>query len=263
MSKQGYIKLYRQIQDCWVWELPGPFDERSAWIDLLMSANHDDHKTMFDGQLIVVKRGQWITSVRKLADRWRWGNQKTLKFLRALEEDGMIDRDANSRRTLITIANYEKFQGSDNGSGTLNGTLNGTVPEHCSTTNKNSKNEKNDKNNNPPISPLENSGLSEPVKAEMEKWLKYKKERKESYKPMGLQSLLTQVRGKEQEYGIQPVVDVIELSMSNQWRGIIWDKIKAADKKEVDDGLGIMERMYYANGNRYEGPNYFARRDEA
>ena len=138
MSKQGYIKLYRQIQDCWVWEQPGPFDERSAWIDLLMSANHDDHKTMFDGQLIVVKRGQWITSVRKLADRWRWGNQNTLKFLRALEEDGMIDRDANSRRTLITIANYEKFQGSDNGNGTLNGTLNGTVPEHCSTTNKNS-----------------------------------------------------------------------------------------------------------------------------
>ena len=262
MSKQGYIKLHRQIQECDIWVDPEPFDRRSSWIDLLLLANHEDKKTLFDGKPIVVKRGQRITSVRVLAQRWHWSNDKTLRYLNLLQSLGMIRKESNARRTLITIENYDKFQSFNDDSRTKSEQLPNTrrtVTER----NNNDKNDKNDKNNNPPISPLENSGLSEPVKAEMEKWLKYKKERKESYKPMGLQSLLTQVRGKEHEYGIQPVVDVIELSMSNQWRGIIWDKIKAADKKEVDDGLGIMERMYYANGNRYEGPNYFARRDEA
>ena len=233
MSKQGYIKLYRQIQDCWVWEQPGPFDERSAWIDLLMSANHDDHKTMFDGQLIVVKRGQWITSVRKLADRWRWGNQKTLKFLRALEEDGMIDRDANSRRTLITIANYEKFQGSDNGNGTLNGTLNGTVPEHCSTTNKNSKNEKNSKKDNKtPIVPFtDNQELNEALKA-------FREHRKAIKSPMtdnAVQILVKRLRKLSADPKEQ--VLMLEVAIEHGWKTVY--PLKEEDK------LQPVEEDYY------------------
>lgn len=114
MSKQGYIKLYRQIQDCWLWTSPEPFDERSAWIDLLMLANHADKTTMFDKKLITVKRGQRITSVRLLAERWHWGRTRTLNFLKNLEADKMIVREADSRKTLITIVNYGKFQGFEN-----------------------------------------------------------------------------------------------------------------------------------------------------
>jgi len=114
MSKQGYIKLFRQIQDCWLWTSPDPFDERSAWIDLLMLANHADKTTMFDKKLVTVKRGQRITSIRLLAERWHWGRTRTLNFLKNLEADKMIVREADSRRTLITIVNYEKFQGFEN-----------------------------------------------------------------------------------------------------------------------------------------------------
>lgn len=147
--KKGYIKLYRQIQDCWVWTSPNPFDERSAWIDLLMLANHDDKTTMFDQKLVTVKRGQRITSVRLLADRWHWGKTRTLNFLKNLEADKMIVREADSRKTLITIVNYEKFQGFENDDETVarqSRDADETLTRHSPSTNNNEermiKNEK-------------------------------------------------------------------------------------------------------------------------
>lgn len=93
---RGWIKLHRQILECDIWigfdeEPDEPFDRRSAWIDLLLRANHRDKEFLFDGQMIVVGRGQLITSVRKLAARWHWGKDKTLRFLRTLEQLNMIE----------------------------------------------------------------------------------------------------------------------------------------------------------------------------
>lgn len=119
MSSQGWIKLDRQILDCWIWTEPEPFSKRDAWIDLLLLANHRDAKTTFDGKLITIKRGQRLTSVRTLAERWSWGRTKVLNFLRILEEDKMILREADSRKTLITIVNYTKFQGGEEDDETL------------------------------------------------------------------------------------------------------------------------------------------------
>ena len=77
-DKIGWIRIHRKIQDCWIWEIDKPFDERSAWIDLLLLANHKDVKIPFNGELTLVKRSQLITSVRKLADKWKWNKDKVL-----------------------------------------------------------------------------------------------------------------------------------------------------------------------------------------
>lgn len=66
----GWIKLHRKLQDCWIWQENEPFDKRSAWVDLLLSANHSDKKILFNGELIIVKRGQVLTSIRKLSAKW-------------------------------------------------------------------------------------------------------------------------------------------------------------------------------------------------
>ncbi len=109
---KGWIKLHRQLLDCdlWINDDDEPFDRRSAWVDLLLRANHKDKQIIFDNALMTVGRGQLVTSVRKLADRWRWGKDKTVKFLKLLEEMDMIKRDSDSRRTLLTIVNYEVYQ---------------------------------------------------------------------------------------------------------------------------------------------------------
>lgn len=147
----GWIKLYRQIQECDIWLDEEPFDRRSAWIDLLLLANHEDKNIIFDGHKITVQRGQYLTSVRKLSAKWKWGKNKTLSFLRLLEECEMIKRESDSRRTLITLVNYDIYQSEDNIIGTVTGQSedsNGTVTGRRQATNKNIKNDKNDKNNN-------------------------------------------------------------------------------------------------------------------
>ena len=155
----GWIKLHRQIQDCWIWDNSEPFSRGQAWIDLLMLANHEDHKTMFDGQLITVPKGSRITSIRKLAERWGWGRDKTMKFLNTLQADKMIEKTADTRKTVITIVNYGKYQSNEDEQRTPSGhsadterTLNGhsadTEPTQTRIikNDKNYKNEKNEKN---------------------------------------------------------------------------------------------------------------------
>ena len=149
-DSKGWIKTYRKIQDCWIWQIDKPFDERSAWIDLLLTANHKDVKMLFNGELITVKRGQIITSIRKLSEKWKWNKDKTLKFFRLLESDRMIERDSDKFRTLLTIVNYEVYQDcvdtEQTQQGTPQGTPQGTGDVHEPATNKNVKNDKNVKN---------------------------------------------------------------------------------------------------------------------
>lgn len=148
---EGYIKLYRQIQDCDIWVDDSPFDRRSAWVDLLLMANHRDKEMLFDGQVVTVKRGQRVTSIRRLAERWGWGKDKVSKYLTLLERFGMIEKSADSHRTLITIVNYDKFQGSDVQEQTANRQQTDTEQtqnRHQPATNNNDKNDKNDKNKN-------------------------------------------------------------------------------------------------------------------
>ena len=74
---KGYIKLYRSVRDNWIWDA-GPYDRAHAWIDILLSASHCDTKMMFDGNLVTVKRGTYITSIRKLAVKWGWSRDKVI-----------------------------------------------------------------------------------------------------------------------------------------------------------------------------------------
>lgn len=111
MKNQGWICVHREIFDNWIWQDKAPFDKRAAWIDLLLMANHKDNKILFDGELKEIKRGQRLTSIRKLCNRWKWSNTKVKNFLDILEKDGMITLEiAPQKATLITIVNYSKYQ---------------------------------------------------------------------------------------------------------------------------------------------------------
>ena len=110
MAEIGWVRLHRKIRECSIWDNETPFDMRSAWMDLVMMVNYEDKKTVFNYKSITIKAGQRITSVRKLADRWHWSKNRTLKFLELLEAEGMIIKESNNKRTLLTIVNYEKYQ---------------------------------------------------------------------------------------------------------------------------------------------------------
>ena len=113
---KGWIKLHRSLQDCSIWASSEPYDMRSAWVDLLMLANHEDKDVLFNYKPLTIMRGQYLTSVRQLGARWSWSKNRVLKYLRLLEKLKMIERESDKQRTLLTVVNYGIYQdGRDTG----------------------------------------------------------------------------------------------------------------------------------------------------
>lgn len=62
-------------------------------------------------------------------------------------------------------------------------------------------------------------------------WLEYKQERKDKYTEKGLNSLLTKIDNLLNEYEEQEIIELIDNSIVNNWKGIIWDNLKTKNKK--------------------------------
>ena len=69
-------------------------------------------------------------------------------------------------------------------------------------------------------------GFSPQLEQSVLEWLKYKRERGDSYNPTGLASLLTQIKNAENAYGAAAVAEVIAYSMGNMYMGIVFDRLK-------------------------------------
>lgn len=138
--ENGWIKLHRQIEEHWLWEDKESFDKRSAWIDLLLIANHTEKKVLFRGELIIIKRGQILTSIRGLAEKWRWSVNKVYRFIKLLESDSMLKKESDKDRTLLTLVNYSVYQDREN--------TNENSNEYSSENSDGNKNENSSRNTN-------------------------------------------------------------------------------------------------------------------
>jgi len=106
----GFIPLWRSVFTHWVWDNPEPFDKRSAWIDLLRSAEIEPRTTMQDGKLIHLKRGDIKASIRYLQQRWKWGStSKVENFLELLRKESMITTQKIQGITVVTICKYSDY----------------------------------------------------------------------------------------------------------------------------------------------------------
>ena len=107
---KGYIKLHRQLLDHFYWQKK-PFTKGQAWVDLLLMANHADNSFRMGSRRIHLQRSQMLTSAYKLANRWGWSEKRTRNYLHELIEEEMIQRETTRHYTIITIMNYDKWQG--------------------------------------------------------------------------------------------------------------------------------------------------------
>lgn len=75
-------------------------------------------------------------------------------------------------------------------------------------------------------------GFSDDMNAVFNEWLQYKKEKKQTYQPTGLQQLINRLQADIQKYGERTVINAIRNSMSQGWAGIY---IHADDQKKDED----------------------------
>ena len=113
MSSKGWIKLHRKIQDHWLYNEKRKFSKYEAWLDLLLMANHQDRDVLIDNEISEVKKGDLITSIRTLCERWEWSNTKVKNFLELLQKDSMISYKSDTKKTVITIVKYGVYHDSD------------------------------------------------------------------------------------------------------------------------------------------------------
>src|SRR5690625_1058190 len=145
--QQGWIKLHRKIKSHWLYTEKRKFSKYEAWLDLLMMANHRETKVVLGNEVVTLQKGEFITSELKLMEAWGWGKSRTRNFLKLLEEDGMIKKVADRKKTTITICNYNVYHESES-ENRLQTDHEQTMNGLSSDTDKNVKNDKNIKNNN-------------------------------------------------------------------------------------------------------------------
>ena len=116
----GYFKVFRSLINSEFW-LQEPFTRGQAWVDLIGMARHKDGYKRKRGIRVESPRGTVVVSEPELAGRWQWSRGKIRRFLRELEMEQQIVQQKCNVSTLITIINYEKFQGSDTADDTEDG----------------------------------------------------------------------------------------------------------------------------------------------
>ena len=88
-----------------------PKTQREAWIWMLSEASWKARVTRAGELIVPLDRGQLVGSFRFLAGAWRWTDSKVRRFLEKLEKLKMIRLETDAGVTVITICNYDDFQG--------------------------------------------------------------------------------------------------------------------------------------------------------
>jgi len=113
-TAQGFILLYRSIEENWVWKDP---QYLRAWMWMLLRANFEENESLISGNLLTVKRGELITSLNSICLATGLTIKRARTFLKNLEKAAMIRQDKGSRWTKITICNYDSYQGTGRAGG--------------------------------------------------------------------------------------------------------------------------------------------------
>jgi len=108
----GWVSLHRKVFENPIIKPSKPYSKFEAWCWLIIRANHIDSKFVLGNEIIKAGAGEVITSQKKLALQFGWGNTKVRNFLKLLENDTMIDVKTTPKTTRISICNYLSYQDS-------------------------------------------------------------------------------------------------------------------------------------------------------
>lgn len=129
----GYFRLSRKMFDGGddFWTEKRVYSRAEAWIDLLAMASWRPRVQSIKGVLIPLGRGQLLASLRFLGARWQWSKGKVERFLETLQTCGRVERESDHAAghlgPVLTIINYDVYQGTQGDDGTPDGTVTGQL----------------------------------------------------------------------------------------------------------------------------------------
>lgn len=145
---EGWISIHRKIFECPLFQNE-PYTKMQAWIYLIAQANHTPDYIYIGYEKTLIERGQFHTSIEKLAAAWRWNRKTVMRFLDVLENEKMCLQKRTASGTTLTIVNYDLYQDSGTTKrtskrtpkGTSDGTTDGTQTIMINNVNNDNKRE--------------------------------------------------------------------------------------------------------------------------
>ena len=107
---RGYILVWRKIQDSGLMQMPNTL---AVFLHILFSATHKDIKVGTPNGAITLKRGQYISGRKKLAEELEQSEQTIRTSLKNLEKLKILTITSTSKYSGYTIENYELYQNTD------------------------------------------------------------------------------------------------------------------------------------------------------
>jgi len=104
----GWIKLHRKTLDNPI--VMKDTDHLAVWMWLLLNATHSDHDTIYEGERITLKAGQFITGRKIISKELKINESKIQRILKTFEIEQQIEQQTNPRCRLISILRWSDYQ---------------------------------------------------------------------------------------------------------------------------------------------------------
>lgn len=104
----GYIRLYRKTLDNPI--VMKTTEHFAIFIYLILNATHTERKILFNGEEIILQKGQLITGRNVISEKLQINQSKVQRVLDYFEKNQIIEQQKTTKGRLITITNWNIYQ---------------------------------------------------------------------------------------------------------------------------------------------------------
>ena len=215
------------------------------------SVIHDKDLSDGDYRLLILLYSfpnNWKINQEYLAQKVKCNKRNVNSKLKRIKEAGYLEIQKNidkkkkevdfiyvlKEKNVMSVGDYMSV--GDTSVGDYMSVGDTSVGDVHNNTNINNTNNNENINNNIQEKFFESEILNETIND----WIKYKKEKRDSYKEQGLKSLITQIKNNIKKYGEEKVINIIVESMANNYQGIVWNRLEKIPKEKPKE-----EEIYF------------------
>jgi hypothetical protein len=228
--ENGWVKINRSLKK------KGYYTQSEyvhLWVHLLLSANHEESEFMWNGKILKIKRGQFITGRLKLAKETGINQHKVDRILNLFKSEQQIEQQTTSKYRLITVINYDRYQQYEQQIEQQVSNKCATSEQQVSTNNKYKKEKKDKKEKK------EKKSFELPEWLDVKIWNEWMIYRKEKKSPLTDSTITKQIALLEENKSYYK--EIINQSITNGWMGLfpLNGKITRQPKAETGKYTGI------------------------
>ena len=227
----GFILIHRKLLK-WQWYKDS--NTLHLFIDLLLDANYEDSKVGFQE----IKRGQCLTSLKRMHENTGLTYQQIRTSLSKLEKSGEINKQTTNRYSIITINKYNDYQELNKQTTNKQQTNNNIKIKIIKNNTNNEINNKESISKDIPKKVEKKYFESLKVNTIFNEFLELRKKIKAVNSERAIKTLVNKLNNYDEDTQYK----MIENSIVNSWKDVY--ELKEQKNKRKDSVLETLQRIY-------------------